>query len=56
MGAPVPPPFLIHLGIDEAIKRDIEYWKKETRRQSILAWILISGHLVAGAVLATALF
>ena len=40
MGAPIPPPFQIHLGLDKAIEKDMEYWRKESRRQAILACLL----------------
>ena len=45
MGAPIPPPFQIHLGWDEAIEIDMEYWRKESRRQTILGAILAGGTL-----------
>ena len=46
MGAPVPPPFQIHLGLDKAIEIDMAYWRKESRRQSILACLLAGGTLL----------
>ena len=45
MGAPIPPPFQIHLGLDKAIEKDMEYWRKESRRQAILACLLAGGTL-----------
>ena len=45
MGAPIPPPFQIHLGLDKAIEIDMEYWRKESRRQAILACLLAGGTL-----------
>ena len=51
MGAPVPPPFQIHLGIDKAIEKDKEYWRKEFRRQAILGWTLAGGTLIGVATL-----
>jgi hypothetical protein len=47
MGASVPPPFQIHLGIDKAIEKDLEYWDKEFRRQRILGMLLAGGTITA---------
>ena len=46
MGAPIFPPFQIHLGIDKAIEEDLKYLRKEIRRQVILGAILVTGTVV----------
>ena len=46
MGAPVPPPFKIHLGIEKAIEEDLKYWEKEFRRQRILGLLLVGGTIM----------
>ena len=43
MGAPVPPPFKIHLGINEAIRQDLKYWKKQAKHDLIKGLILFGG-------------
>jgi hypothetical protein len=55
MGAPVPPLFQIHLGLDKAIELDMEYWRKESRRQTILACLLAGGTLLGMVGMAMAI-